>query len=96
VPRAMSARAAEQVELFTTKPPKRPYAEVGVIDADHKGGTFSAISNREVLQKGRELAGQKGCDAVVVSDVSNYFRSAGDAVTNQKGYQLTCLVWVEQ
>lgn len=92
-PHEMKPIPADQVEVFTLKAPTRPYAEVGLIDAGHKGGTFSAIGNSEVLRKGREYAGAKGCDAVVVNDVTNTFQGVGNAVANQKGYQLTCIVW---
>lgn len=93
-PREMKPLPADKVEVFMLKPPTRPFAEVGLIDVDHGGGAFSGINNNEVLQKGREFAGQKGCDAVVVSDVTNNFRNAGNAAVNQKGYQLTCIVWM--
>jgi hypothetical protein len=73
----------------------RKYAEVGTINGGHKGGTMSGVSNADVMKRGREGAGEQGCDAIIITDETDNFATAGDAVVNQKGYEATCIVWID-
>jgi hypothetical protein len=54
-PRALTPRRADQVEMFMTELPKRPYAEVALIQG-----------SRMPVSRMRDCAGELGCDALYV------------------------------
>src|SRR5262245_17805591 len=63
-PGPLRIRPASQVELFTSAPPARAHAEVGVIESQQKPG--SDVQSSELIAQMRALAGEHGCDGLVI------------------------------
>ncbi len=96
-PRPLAPRAAGEVEVFTTRLPPRPYAEVSLITArDGKAGDH--------LDALRAKAAELGCDALVMTVMPSESSvqvqpppgqagqppARGHAVGSSSG---TCVVW---
>jgi hypothetical protein len=62
-PHALTPRSPEQVEMFMTGRPTRPYAEVALIDGAHLP-----------MARVRECAAQLGCDALYVDVAAKRFQ----------------------
>lgn len=95
-PGPMRPRDAASVEVFTTTPPPRPFVEVGMIESQQESG-LSTDGMGEIIAQMREVAAERGCDALVIS-------GSNDAVEGQahhdhgyvgtlKGYRGACVVY---
>lgn len=83
-PRALAARPADEVEVFTTKRPEQPYTEVGIISAEAFRGGYggsSWVRLPELIEMVRAKAAEVGCDGVIL-------QPSGDM-----SYQGTCIVY---
>jgi hypothetical protein len=86
-PRKLSARPPEQVELFSSGPPQRPHVDVGLITIEE--GSLDPATPERLVGMLREVAGEHGCDAVVVAPPSS--KSYNDQ--SYKVYSGTCVVY---
>ncbi len=83
-PRALAPRPVGEVEVYTSIPPDRPVAEVGLLSASmalrgqHGENLVEPVQFIPYL---REEAARRGCDAILV-------RPSGQA-----SYEGTCLVF---
>jgi len=100
-PHMMTARPKEQVELFASKLPDRPYVEVASIEVQQED--YNHASPAQLTDKLRELAGRRGCEGLVLSG-ANDATSVSGGVSNGsgfvssrtlKGYRGTCIVYKE-
>jgi hypothetical protein len=82
-PRPLTARPVDQVEVFTSTTPERPYAEVGLVTGEAYENTNGAkfVGASYLVQLVREKAAEIGCDGVIL-------KPAGDTA-----YQGTCIVY---
>jgi hypothetical protein len=76
--RPMEEHRAEDVQMFVSGPPKRPYVEAGLLEA--RGGASDRPDT--VLAKMRIRAGQLGCDGLVIIDTSS-----------PKAFRAACIVY---
>jgi len=103
-PRAMAARSAKSVEVYTAGPPSEEYVEVGVLEIEQDNG-FSSPGTNTMIRKLREKGAALGCEAIVVNgsgDRAHLFAghafSAGPAMvvganSSLRSYRATCLVF---
>ncbi|HKU38586.1 MAG TPA: hypothetical protein VJR89_10580 [Polyangiales bacterium] len=96
-PRALQARAADQVEVFMEAPPERAHVEVGIVEAQQEPG--STEQGPELVEKMRGLAGQHGCDALANftnnDSVTETMLAPGGASRKYtlSGYRASCIVY---
>jgi len=97
-PRKQRARSADQVEIFMTGAPERPYVEVGMIESQQE--KMSLDDEQDVIAKMRAYAGEQGCDALAIFSGNDATVSHGGSnvnnVTTLKGYRGSCLVYTGQ
>ncbi len=97
-PRALEARPAEQVEIFTASRPERGYVEVGIIESQQES-MYSSSAPEAVFQALREEAGKRGCDGLIVlgsnDAVGAVMLQQGAFPYTLRGYRGTCVVWKE-
>jgi hypothetical protein len=97
-PRQLSARSADEVEIFMTGAPNRPYVEVGMIESQQE--EYSVDDEQEVIQKMRNYAGERGCDALVIfsgNDATvDHGGSNQSSIRTLKGYRGSCVVYTGQ
>ncbi len=94
-PRAMKARSAAEVEVFTSSKPSRPFTEVGMIESQQES-MYSGDSPQQVFFRMRAEAAQRGCEALIVTSndgVDGQSWEHGGAVKTLKGYRGTCIVY---
>jgi hypothetical protein len=91
------ARAAEDVQMFLTGPPSRPFRELGYVEAQQES-IYSTDDQSIVLARLRDSAALNGCDGVVVqaadavmSGISTGKQAA--PVGTARGYRGVCIVW---
>jgi hypothetical protein len=97
-PHAMRPRPAQEVQLFTSAPPARPYVDVAYLEAEQQSD-MSFDDTQQFFTKLRERAGQMGCDAVVIGspknrNVPSLFTDNGRASVD--GLTATCIVYVDE
>lgn len=95
-PRPLTPRAPESVEVITVSQSTRPFVEVAILEARQESG-FSLDAPPEVIAKLRKEAGQRGCDAIVMTGSADEvqgstMRGTGSTET-LKGYRATCIVY---
>jgi hypothetical protein len=86
-PRPMVERGPEDVEVFTAHAPRREFREVALVGV---GQGLSEVPPTELLAQLRKIAGERGCDAVVVRE-DNYVLSGHRYP--ERGYRGTCIVY---
>jgi hypothetical protein len=86
-PRPMVERGPDDVEIFTAQAPRRDFREVGIIGVEQG---LSEAPATELLAELRKVAGERGCDAVVLRE-SNYVPPAHRWA--ERGYRGTCIVY---
>ena len=91
-PHALSPKPAEQVEVYSTSPPQRAYVEVGMLEAGRESG-WSADDEAAVQTKLRQDAGQRGCDAIVMTGSADKVVGDRNSTVTLRGYKATCIVW---
>ena len=98
-PHVMAPRSPDQVAIFTTGLPERPYVEVGTIEV--KQEIYNGASASEIMRVLREEAARRGCDGLVLlgandeTVVEGSSGSHGGSVSSKtlKGYRATCIVY---
>jgi hypothetical protein len=82
-PRKLSARPVEEVAVFTTAKPERPYVEVGIVTAQTSTNGYGAplVGVASLITSLREKAAEQGCDGVVMGSGSTL------------AHQGTCIVY---
>lgn len=92
----MTARSPEQVQVFMTGRPQRPFTEVGIIESQQESA-LSEDSPEEIVQKMREFAAESGCDALTIFSGNNDTVVTGgkDSASSHTllGYRGACLVY---
>ncbi len=95
-PRALTARPADAVAVYSSSPPAKAHVDVALMQADQSNGTHVELP--EMIAKLREKAGQMGCDAIFISGESERAGAPGDAHLFDPGsHQLlaTCIAYLE-
>jgi hypothetical protein len=94
-PRNLFVRGPEQVEVFMTSKPTRPFVELGMIESQQE--SLSLDDAQAVVAKMREFAGECGCDALVIFAGNDTTKTSGgkDFTSSRtlKGYRGACLVY---
>ncbi len=62
-PAGHAAKTPDQIEVFTTAKPTKKYVEVGTLKGKHD----SLSSDEALLIDMKEVAAERGCDALVVT-----------------------------
>jgi hypothetical protein len=93
-PHTLYVRRPEQVEIFMTGKPDRPFVEIGMIESLQE--KYSQDDSREIIAKMRAFAGTRGCDALTIFSGNDAVTGDGgrSPVTTLKGYRGACLVYV--
>jgi hypothetical protein len=95
-PGPMNPRPAETVQVFTSGIPKRPFVEVGVLQARQQS-EWSLDGMTAIIPKLRKKAGKIGCDAVVItgsaSSVVGHSADGTGHVATLEGYRAACIVF---
>jgi len=89
-PRAMQARAPDQVEVFSSAPPERAHVDVGLITVQEGEGNETPASMVGLV---RRAAAEKGCDAVVLAPPGSRTDPNDFPVRSHQFYSGTCLVY---
>lgn len=101
-PRMLKPRGVDSVQVFTTRPPERPYVEVGIIETQQES-IYSTDDATAVFSQLRDEAARQGCDGLVLlgsndrmelQGTSSHFGGTTYSHT-LKGYRGTCIVWKE-
>jgi hypothetical protein len=96
-PRPLYARTGAQVELFLAARPTRPFVEIGMIQS--QGGSSSGQAS--ILAEMRGIAGQHGCDGLIIlgiagtNEAANAAPGAIGAASTDEGYRGSCIVYSE-
>lgn len=93
-PHTLHVHQPEQVEIFMTGKPDRPFVEIGLIESLQE--EHSQDDSRAIIAKMRAFAGQRGCDGLVIFSGNDSVVGAGghSSVNTLKGYRGSCLVYV--
>jgi hypothetical protein len=95
-PRPLTARAPEQVEVFTSGPPARPHIDLTFYEVQQE--EYSADDTREFIDLARVEAARKGCDGLVIGGITHEptaTLSDSNTVTSRKGLTATCIVYTD-
>ena len=104
-PRPLTPRPAGSVEVFISKQPARPYAEVGLVEVQQEAYNHSSAA--ELMWAMRKRAGQSGCDGLVfIGDNDADFAQSSTTVTPHSysesstertlsGYRAVCVVYTD-
>jgi len=65
-PRPLTPRRSDEVETYFVTPPIRRHTDLGLIQVFPGSGILSA---KEMIETLRRVAGERGCDAVVVTAI---------------------------
>ena len=85
-------RSIDQVAVFITQRPKKPYAEVGVLS--YRAGTAEKYT--EIVQYMREKAAQLGVDAIIILGSSTGpGMQIGQILANLTDYRAMAIVYTE-
>jgi hypothetical protein len=96
-PRPMQPRRPEEVEMFTTSRPDRPFIEVGTIEVQQE--KYNSSTAAEIMNALRVEGAQRGCEGLIVfgDNDSMVVESSGSKgnvhSTTLKGYRATCIVY---
>ncbi|HEX8795215.1 MAG TPA: hypothetical protein VF765_29910 [Polyangiaceae bacterium] len=92
-PHPMQPKPAEQVDVFTSDFPSRPFVEVGLIQSS-PGLTASDL---DVLAELRRAGGARGCDGVIVNGETKSATASGYggvATAQEKtAFRAACIVY---
>ena len=95
-PRPPTPRSGSEVQMFTTALPERPYVEVGILETTQESA-YSTDQPGDVMASFRDVAGQRGCDGLVMVGSNSQFITPGRFGTRPsdkfKGYRATCIVY---
>jgi hypothetical protein len=95
-PGPMQPRDPGSVEVFTTSRPARPFTEVGLIESQQESG-LSTDGMAEIIQQMRIVAGERGCDALIISGANDavvgHANNDHGHVQTLKGYRGACVVY---
>lgn len=96
---AREPRPPEQVEVFTAGPPARPFAELGMLEAQQSADYPHLDPPEDLLAQMRREAGQRGCDGLVITGpndaVVTVTKDEKDSVRTLKGFRGTCIVFTD-
>lgn len=96
-PRALSARPAAEVQVFTSQTPSRKYVEVGLITTQKLGGAFATADDMELIESLREEAAKQGCDGLVITGSNKMAAGSGSVVYTASestlGFRAVCVVF---
>lgn len=92
-PRTVSSRAPESVAVFNAPPPNPPSVEIGRLHAASGTHAPSGDGSAEVLAQLRLVAGENGCDFIVVGAPSEELFATSNGTPLYKTHQAaTCFV----
>jgi hypothetical protein len=84
LPRPLTPKAPEEVEVFMSSPPSRPHVDDALIEAEQGSDEMPTM-----LHALRNSAAQRGCDAVYISGNANRDRAP------RKTIIATCVVYTD-
>jgi hypothetical protein len=105
-PRPLVPRPAAEVLVFASSLPAAPFVEVGIIQA-RQSSELSGDEMPDIIAEMRRVAGQRGCDALVLNGARDRMSSSSSVTTTGsgttsssntttlEGYWGTCIVFVE-
>ncbi len=64
----MNAKPVQEVAIYTTVVPDRPYVEVGIVSARAEGSVLP--SRAKLIETVREEAAARGCDGLILGNGS--------------------------
>jgi hypothetical protein len=103
-PKVMSPRPKDQVQVFKSAKPPRPFVEVGVLKVGMASG-FSGADELQILDDARAEAGRRGCDGLMVTDSrkmasgTGYHGTYSSTITvNERvsGITASCVVFTDE
>jgi hypothetical protein len=98
-PHAMTPLAAESVHVYTAGAPDRAFYEVGILTA-RQSSDFSADEMPQIIQEMRRVAGEQGCEGIIITESADQVVPTGDTnnpgVTTLEGYRAACIVYAEE
>ena len=93
-PHRLWARAPENVEVFLARMPERPFVETGILETQQVS-LYSTEGLPEMVQRMRVLAGQIGCEGLVITGSNDAVTSLGRTVDTLKGYRASCIAFTD-
>jgi hypothetical protein len=98
-PRPMQPRPVEEVQLFTSAPPTRPYIDVAYLEAE-QDSEWSSDETPVFFTKLRERAANLGCDAVVIGNPTHRDKPGlgmhEDGRNMVTGQTATCVMYTDE
>jgi hypothetical protein len=93
-PRPLKPKSPEDVELFTSARPTRPYRDIMLLQME-EATVYASKSEAEILRRLRTMAANRGCDGIVVLGQSGNVQSGidGDYARTLRGLRATCFVY---
>jgi len=91
-PHQLFARIGAQVELFLAARPTRPFVEIGMIQAE--GGSSSDQASTSLAEM-RGIAGQHGCDGLIILGANEAATAAPGAAQMAGAYRGSCIVYTD-
>lgn len=97
-PRAMQSKSPDQVHVYTSSMPERPFTEVGIIQS-RQSSELSLDEMPEIIQEMRKEAAKIGCDGVILNGTNNktvgHHDRHGGSTNTLEGYWGTCIMYQE-
>jgi hypothetical protein len=93
-PRPLTPKSPEQVEVFTSGRPTKPYRDIALMQME-EASVYASKSEAEILRRLRAMAAQRGCDGLVVLGQSGNVQTSinGDYARTLRGLRATCIVY---
>ena len=93
-PRPLEPKSPEQVEVYTSARPTRPYRDVLLLQMEEES-VYASKSEAEILRRLRATAASRGCDGIIVLGQSGNVQSSidGEHARTLRGLRATCVVY---
>jgi hypothetical protein len=95
-PKQLVRRSGNEVQMFVSGRPSRPFVEIGVIESQQQ--VYSRDNATDIFALMREEAGHQGCEALIINGSNDAIFVGGGGTqpvssTTLKGYKATCIVY---
>jgi hypothetical protein len=96
-PKQLVRRSGDEVQMFVSGRPNRPFVEIGVIESQQQ--VYSQDNAADLFALMREEAGHQGCEALIVNGANDAIIVGGGGTqpvssATLKGYKATCIVYL--
>jgi hypothetical protein len=93
-PRALTPKAPEAVEVVDASPAGRNAIEIGTFKATSSAHPPTGDGHEDVLARLRRAAGERGCDAIVLSAIEQKLYATSNGTPLYRAHQSArCLVY---